>query len=118
MTDNSLARYLPTDDEVWRERHRTWADWAGACGVSVATVSREMTRRGWVRVSRGIRGELLEAPCSECGESFRVGAYQVRLCASCRDVTEIEARAEAGERLTLAEERKLYLARREQRKVG
>jgi len=85
-------------------------------GVSPWTVAEAMRARGWRRAQGGY---VVEAPCRECGRTYDVDGYTLRLCEECRgDPSEILKKLEAGVPLTLTEERALSLWRQaERRKV-
>lgn len=108
----TAADHLPTDAQVWDARSRSWAEWAHLTGVSATTIAREMTARGWRRDSAGGQSALVEAPCQECGKPFpATHATRFRVCPACLEPDALHERLERGEALTVAEERKLYMAR-------
>lgn len=73
------------DDFVWRFRHLDWEALAERIGVSSRTVYRRLSPRGWKRDGGG---NLLSAPCAECGTAHPVGELGLRRkCAGCRNLT-------------------------------
>lgn len=86
MGRHDLASVLPSDDEVWKHRTRTWPQWAHATGVHRDTVRKHLRDRGWVKGRGNDSGcdGMIRAPCRSCLATFTVTvAHSVRACPEC-----------------------------------
>jgi len=72
---------LPSDEHVWRYRHRTWAMWEIETGLKRETLKKHLEARGW---SKNGGNGMSKAPCRLCPATFNPTTTQrKRTCPGC-----------------------------------
>jgi len=83
--EGEIEKLMPSDDEIWLHKERSWAEWTKITGLAHRTMKRDFEARGWVKATNGLP-QMKKGPCAICGRSVPIIELSLRReCRACAE---------------------------------